>query len=128
MCLHELHRLHKHTARPATWVVNLTIVGLNHLGNEVHHRLRRIVFALALAFCDGELAKEILIHTPDEIVLRIFYRVEFVNLVEQRGEFRFVQSQVRVVIVGKCPGQLLVLLLDIRKCVIDNLEDIRLKV
>ena len=101
--LHKLQRLHEHATGAATGVIYLAIVWLNEFSNEIHDRLRRVIFPLALAFRNGELAQEILIHPPDKVILGIFNGVEFVNLVKQRGKFRLIQAQVRIVVVGKCP-------------------------
>lgn len=60
-----------------------------------------VLLAFTLALGDGKLTKELLIHTAYKVVLLILQRVEFVDLVEQRGELRSVKAKVGIVVGGQ---------------------------
>ena len=50
MTLHELHRLHKHTAGTAARIINRTFERLDHLCNQIDNAFWSIELSLALAF------------------------------------------------------------------------------
>ena len=68
VALHKLHRLHKHSSRAAAGVVNLPLVGLDQLRNQVDNALGRVEFALSFAFSQCEVAQEIFIDPPHDIL------------------------------------------------------------
>ena len=82
MCFHELHGLHKHTARSAARVIENAIIRFNHFCNQIDNALRRIELALAFAFRKCKLAQEVFVDPPDNVILFIA-RVDLINLVQQ---------------------------------------------
>ena len=89
--LDELHALNKHTARTTTRVINLATIRLNHLSNKVDDSLRRIVFTFTLTFGNGKLTKEIFIDATDEIILRVFQRINLIDFIKQSSELGAVE-------------------------------------
>ena len=48
-CEHELLGLHEHAAGAAAGVVDAALVGFEHLHQHLHHRVRGVELAAALA-------------------------------------------------------------------------------
>ena len=114
MCLDEFHALYEHTARTTTRIIYLATIRLYHLGNKVDNGLRRVVFTFTLAFGNGKLTEEVFIYTTDEIVLRIFQRVNLVDFIKQSSKFGAVERQTSIVVAGQGSFQRRIALLHFR--------------
>src|SRR3989344_4496334 len=71
MPLHELMRLHKHTAGAAGRVVNSTLIRLNDFYNEFYDACRRKKFAPARAIRKRKFTKKVFVDSPESITLNI---------------------------------------------------------
>jgi hypothetical protein len=67
---HKPLALHEHPARPAARIVYTAFVRLDHLDQQLHHRLRRVELAAALALRAGEPAEEVLVHAAQHTLQR----------------------------------------------------------
>ena len=99
MRFHELHGLHKHTARSAARVIENAIIRFNHFGNQIYNTLRRVELALTFAFCKRELAQEVFVNPPDDVVLFIA-GIDLINLVQKRCQLCSINMKTRVIVVG----------------------------
>ena len=118
MCLDEFHALYEHTARTTTRIIYLATIRLYHLSNKVDNGLRRVVFTFTLAFGNGKLTEEVFIYTTDEIVLRIFQRVNLVDFIKQSSKFGAVERQTSIVVAGQGTLQRRIALLHFRQCLV----------
>ena len=118
VCLNELHALHKHATRTATGVVDFSLVGLYHFGNEVDNRFRGVVLSLTLTFGNGKFGKKVFIDPSDEVVLWVLQGVNLVDFVEEGGQLGAVESQTGIVVAGKCPLQCGIVLLHRGECLV----------
>ena len=66
--LDELLRLHEHAGGAAAGVVHATLVGLEHLDQQLHHAARRVELATLLALGARELGKEVLVHAAEHVL------------------------------------------------------------
>ena len=82
----ELLALHEHAAGAAARIVDAALVRLDHLDKEPDNGLRRVELATALAFGAGELAEEVFVNAPEN-VLRTALGVAQADLADQVDEF-----------------------------------------
>ena len=99
MVLHKLHGLHEHAAGTAAGVVNLTLVRLNHLGNQVYDTLGGIELALALTFSQRKLAQKILIDPANNVLLFVLDGVDIVDGVDQGSQLADIQVKTGEIVV-----------------------------
>ena len=101
----ELHRLDKHAAAATTRIVDLAAVRLDHFRDQVDHALGRIELAATFAFGRCEFPQKVLVDPTDDVFftrracLRILNRVDVVDAVDQRRQFRHVDAHPREVVV-----------------------------
>ena len=67
------------------YFVQDTIVGFDHLGNQINTTLGRIKFALSLAFCQRKFAQKVFVDSADDVVFCVTC-IDFVDFVQQRGQ------------------------------------------
>ena len=84
MTLHELHRLHEHTAGTAARIINCALERLYHFGNQIDNAFRSIELSLAFAFLQSKIGKEVFIHPTHYILLFVFRQLDFIQLVQKR--------------------------------------------
>ena len=118
MGLDKLHALHKHTTRTTTRVVNLSTIRLNHLGYQINDSLGGIVFSFTLTLSNSKLTQEIFIYTTNQVILRVFQRINLVNLIEQCSKFGSIQRESGIIVAGQGTLQRWVAILHLCQCLV----------
>ncbi|MCY1371097.1 hypothetical protein D9M69_582280 [compost metagenome] len=124
MLLHELFRLHEHPARSAARVVDATSERLQHFNQHTHYGARGIELAATLAFGSGELAEEIFVHAPKDVLGSVAFLVErnAGDQVDQLAQHHLVERGAGVVL-GQHTLERLVVLLNGAHRVVDQSAD-----
>ena len=112
--LHKFDRLHEHAAGAAAGVVDFSVVGLDHFGNQVDHALGGIELAPALAFGGGKVAEEVFVDAADYVdfargavhfaggaIVVFDDGIDVVDGVDQGGQLAYIQPQAGEVVIGQ---------------------------
>ena len=128
MALHKLQRLHEHAARAAAGVIDLALIGLQHLGQQGDHTFGGVELAAALAFAGGKLAEKILVDPAHQIlfgeVALAGQGVDVLYAVDEGGKLFHLQPLSGEVVIGQGIGQRGVALFDGREGGVDEEGDI----
>jgi hypothetical protein len=92
-------------------VVDLALVGFDHLGDEVDHALGGVELTAALALGGGEHAEEVFVDPADDVLFLVFDGVDVVDGVDEGGELAHIDAEAREVVVGQGAAQGFVVLL-----------------
>src|SRR3989442_3524337 len=121
---YELLALHEHPARAAAGVVHAPLVGFNHLDEQPDNAPGRVELAALLALRAGELAKEVLVDAPEDVLgpAVLVSQPNGRDQVDQLTESLFVECRAGVVLRENA-FERRVLLLDGDHGVVDDLAD-----
>ena len=119
MLAHELGRLHKHAARTAGRVEDVTVVGFDDLHDQLDERGGGEKLAAAMALAEGELAQEIFVDLAEGVAFDIHG-----NGIENLEQFKEHTVFEAVVGLGEHAAQVLVFGLDGGHGIIDFLTHI----
>jgi len=124
--LHKLRGLDEHATRAAARVVHPAVERLEHLDQRPHYRAGRVERAGILAgLLPGELAEEVLVHAPEDVVATVVVGLsepDRPDQVDQLSEPALVEPFAAVV-AGEHAADDRVLLLDEVHCGVDVLAD-----
>ena len=127
----ELFALDEHPRRTAAGIVDASLVGLEHLHEELHNAARRIELAAFLPFAACELREKVLVDPPEDILGTVLLvpQSDLRDDVDELAQTGLVELGARVVLWKDPPeggAAHRVLLLDEFHCVIDDDPDGRL--
>ena len=122
---HELFALHEHAATAAAGVVDAALVGFEHLHQHLHHRMRGVELAAALALAACELAEEVFVDAAEQVVglSALFVHGDAGDQVDQLAQHQLVQRRAGVVL-GQHALQGFVVLFDGAHGVVDQGADL----
>ncbi len=98
--LHELLRLHKHTAGAAARVVDAALVRRQHFDQELHDAPRRVELAALLALRAGELGEEVLVDATQDVLraVGLVAQADVADHVDELAEALLVEPRVGVIL------------------------------
>ena len=87
VAFNKLNRLYKHTTATTGRVINNSLVGFYHFGNQVYNTLGRIKFSLTLALCQCKFAEKVFVHFAYNILLLVFNGINAVYFANECCQF-----------------------------------------
>ena len=99
MIFYKLQRLNEHTTRTTTWVIDFSLIWLNHFCNEIYYCFWSIEFTLTFSFLKSKLCKEVFIDTPHDVIFFVCCCLNIVNFIKKSCKFWNINSKTRIIVV-----------------------------
>ncbi len=99
MARNEFHGLYEHTTGTTSRIIDNSLVRFNHFRDEVYNALWGIEFSFSFPFSQGELAQEVFIYAPNDVLLFVFKCINVVDGVEQGSQLTHIHVQAREIVV-----------------------------